>query len=230
MKRIQMLSPRIETDRLILRRYKESDIDAIYEIITDERLAKYIKYPNLTKDEELECIKKYFANYPERNAEQVLEGLHKERQRLIHPIRETDEQYIQNWRNVAYEGKGFAEDAPEFYTSRGERVRSKSEWIIAELLEKEGIPYRYEYPVYLRGFGKVYPDFTVLNVRTRKEIYWEHMGMMDNPIYAEKAINKIHTYEQNGMFQGEDLLVTYETSKSPLNQKVIMRMIPLGNC
>ena len=43
-----MLSPRIETDRLILRRYKESDIDAIYEIITDERLAKYIKYPNLT--------------------------------------------------------------------------------------------------------------------------------------------------------------------------------------
>ena len=25
-----MLSPRIETDRLILRRYKESDIDAIY--------------------------------------------------------------------------------------------------------------------------------------------------------------------------------------------------------
>ena len=127
--------------------------------------------------------------------------------------------------SVEYEGKGFAEDAPEFYTSRGERVRSKSEWIIAELLEKEGIPYRYEYPVYLRGFGKVYPDFTVLNVRTRREIYWEHMGMMDNPVYAEKAVNKIHTYEQNGMFQGEDLLVTYETSKNPLNQKVIMRMI-----
>ena len=31
-----MLSPKIETDRLILRRYKESDIDAIYEMITDE--------------------------------------------------------------------------------------------------------------------------------------------------------------------------------------------------
>ena len=38
-----MLSPRIETERLILRRYKESDIDAIYEIITDERLSKYNK-------------------------------------------------------------------------------------------------------------------------------------------------------------------------------------------
>ena len=82
-------------------------------------------------EKELGCIKKYFANYPERNAEQVLESLHKERQRLIHPIRETDEQYIQNWRNVEYEGKGFAEDAPEFYTSRGEGVRSKSEWIFS---------------------------------------------------------------------------------------------------
>ena len=44
-----MLSPRIETERLILRRYKESDIDAMFEIITDERLSKYIKFPNLTK-------------------------------------------------------------------------------------------------------------------------------------------------------------------------------------
>lgn len=52
-----MLSPNIETERLILRRYRESDIDAIYEIITDERLSTYIKFPNLTKEEELECIK-----------------------------------------------------------------------------------------------------------------------------------------------------------------------------
>ena len=49
--------------------------------------------------------------------------------------------------------------------------------------------------------------------------------MMDNSAYAEKAVNKIHTYEQNGIFQGENLLITYETSKSPLSQKGIMRMI-----
>lgn len=56
-----MLSPKLETERLNLRRYKETDIDAIYDIITDERLSKYIQYPNLTKDEELECIKKWIA-------------------------------------------------------------------------------------------------------------------------------------------------------------------------
>ena len=26
----------------------------------------------------------------------------------------------------------------------------------------------------------IHPDFTVLNVRTREILYWEHLGMMDN--------------------------------------------------
>ncbi|MBR2833856.1 MAG: GNAT family N-acetyltransferase [Bacilli bacterium] len=54
-----MLSPKMETERLILRRYKETDIDAIYDIITDKRLSTYIKYPELTKEQELECIKEW---------------------------------------------------------------------------------------------------------------------------------------------------------------------------
>ena len=184
----------------------------------DQKILKVI-------EKEIECIEKYFLNYPKYSAEQLYEYLHKERQKLICPIRETDEQYVQKWRAVEYEGKGFAEDAPEFYTNRGERVRSKSEWIIADLLDKEGIPYRYECPVCLKGFGKVYPDFTVLNIRTRREIHWEHLGMMDSPRYAERAINKIQMYEQNGIYMGENLLLTYETNKNPINPKFILRTI-----
>ena len=52
-----MLSPMLKTSRLILRRYNEFDLDAFYEIIHDERLHKYISFPNLTKEEELEYIK-----------------------------------------------------------------------------------------------------------------------------------------------------------------------------
>lgn len=59
----KVLSPRIETDRLILRRFKESDIDMQYDILHDDRLATYIHFPDLTKEEELECIKNgYIAN------------------------------------------------------------------------------------------------------------------------------------------------------------------------
>lgn len=56
-----MLSPKIETDRLILRRYEENDIEMQYTILTDERLAKYIKFPRLSKEGELECIKKWIS-------------------------------------------------------------------------------------------------------------------------------------------------------------------------
>ena len=47
-----MFSRKIETKRLILRRYKESDIDAIYDIITDKRISAYIKYPDKNKKKE----------------------------------------------------------------------------------------------------------------------------------------------------------------------------------
>ena len=200
---------------------KEKDIHLAKRLAQKDYNQKILK----VIEKELECIKKYVTSYPEKNAEEVYEHLHKERQKLICAIRETDEQYVQKWRTVEYEGKGFSEDAPKFYTNRGERVRSKSEWIIADLLDKEGIPYRYEYPVYLKGFGKVYPDFTVLNVRTRRELQWEHFGMMDSPTYAEKAINKIQLYEQNKIYPGENLLLTYETNKNPINPKAVLRSI-----
>lgn len=176
-------------------------------------------------EKELDAIKKFSNAYPATTAEQVYETLHKERQKLVKPIQESEEEFVRKWESVTYEGKGFQDDAPEFYTMKGERVRSKSELIIADLLKREGIPYRYEYPIYLNGCGRVYPDFTVLNVKSRREIHWEHFGMMDDPVYAEKALKKITTYESNGIFPGDRLILTYETKSMPISQKQIQRMI-----
>lgn len=176
-------------------------------------------------EEELRRIAQFLRNPSQVSVEQVYESLHPDRQDLILPIRETDGQYVKEWQEKPYLGKEIYGSHPEYYTARGERVRSKSEVIIADLLNREGIPYKYECPVYLDAWGEVYPDFTVLNVRKRKEIYWEHLGMMDNAEYAENAIAKIYNYEQNGIFQGENLILTYETQKQPLNQKQIMRLV-----
>lgn len=57
-----MLSPILETKRLILRRYKETDIDIQYNILCDTRLHKYIQFPNLKKEDELKCIKEWISN------------------------------------------------------------------------------------------------------------------------------------------------------------------------
>ena len=176
-------------------------------------------------EEELQAIAQYLRNCPAVPAEQVYENLNPERQKLIMPIRETDDQYVSEWAAKEYLGKSFDESMPELYTARGERVRSKSEVIIADLLVREGIPYKYECPLYLDGWGQVYPDFTVLNVWERKVLFWEHLGMMDDPVYAEHAVAKIDCYEQNGIFLGKNLILTFETQKRPLNQKQIMRLV-----
>jgi hypothetical protein len=56
-------------------------------------------------------------------------------------------------------------------------------------------------------------------------MYWKHFGMMDDALYVEKMVQKVALYEKNGIFQGESLIVTYETRNSPINQKQVLKMI-----
>lgn len=49
--------------------------------------------------------------------------------------------------------------------------------------------------------------------------------MMDDKEYCEKAIKKIETLEQNGIFAGVNLIMTYETKEHPLNVKVVDRLV-----
>jgi hypothetical protein len=71
----------------------------------------------------------------------------------------------------------------------------------------------------------VYPDFTVLNVRTRKEFYWEHLGMMDQPDYCKNALSKVEIYEKNGLMPGKELLLTHETKGHPIQTGIVENMI-----
>ena len=170
-------------------------------------------------------IDKFLKNYQPDEAKDIYTKLTEERQLLTTPIILPDEQYISKWKNRAYVGKEFWGNSSEIYTDNGERVRSKSEKMVADKLKAMNVPYLYEYPLYLNGYGLVYPDFTLLNKRTREEYYLGHFGMMDDAYYSEGAVKKIESYERNGIFPGEKLLMTFETSKSPINMKLFERMI-----
>jgi len=176
-------------------------------------------------EQELRAIEKYLSLTPKTRIEGIYETLHPERQKLIVPIYETDEQFALNWEQIPYQGKKIDDAIPVIRTMKGERVRSKSEMIIADVLYAEGIPYKYESPVYLNGYGTVYPDFAVLNTRKRKIIYWEHLGLMDDPVYAEKALHKISGFERNGYVIGGNLILTWETKNHPITQADIRRKI-----
>lgn len=49
--------------------------------------------------------------------------------------------------------------------------------------------------------------------------------MIDDPVYAEKAMKKIRTYEQNGYCVGLDLILTFESKNVPISQKQISNII-----
>lgn len=172
-----------------------------------------------------EKLCRFLKEYMPDKMENVYRHLSTEHQKLIMPYILPEEQYVKEWESRVYRGKEFEEDAPEIYTEKGERVRSKSEKILADKFKLMGIPYLYECPLRLSGYGIVYPDFTLLNKRTRKEYYMEHFGRMDDEKYAEKVVQKIETYQKNGIYPGEKLLMTFETSKKTLNMIMVEQML-----
>lgn len=166
------------------------------------------------------------------NISQKIKGLYSElpneMKALIRPVDCFDDDFVHEWESKSYEGKCIPETKTQFVTDRGETVRSKSELNIANALKKNGIPYKYECPLKLRNGVILFPDFTVLNVRERKVIYWEHRGMMDDREYCRDSVSRIKTLCKNGIVLGDNLVVTEETSTNPLGtdeiEQVIMRV------
>ena len=169
-------------------------------------------------------LSKFLKTYDIDELEKVYTNLPEARKILVTPIVDTKEEFAKKWESVKYEPMAI-NDNIEFVSANGVKVRSKSELIIANMLEKNGVCYRYEYPITLKGLGTVRPDFFCLNKRTGKEYVWEHFGMMDNIAYANKNINKIQIYEQNGFLAGKNLIMTFESSMYPLNSSTIKSMI-----
>ena len=200
---------------------KKDDMALVYRLAQksyDQKIKKLV-------DRRLKQLDKLTNEYEDNEIEEIYNKLHPIRKTLIKPVERPWEQRLAEWKNTPYVGKGFKPGVPEIYSKKGERVRSKSEKILADTFYDLGIEYKYECPLKLKGYGVIYPDFTFLRKRDGKEIYWEHDGRMDDPAYAEKAIRKINTYISSGIFPGENLIVSFESSGVVIGDKLIKQMI-----
>lgn len=187
-------------------------------------------------EEELHYLKQFQKTYPNKNLDKVYNKLASPRQQIVRPLTLTNQQYAAEWLKVEYRKKKIPPEVPALFTENGEQVRSKSEVIIANVLKAAGVPYRYEFPLLMDknardpdfpdfDFCKLHPDFYCLNLKTRREFAWEHFGMMDDPSYACRAAEKIQLYQENGFFPGKNLIITMETTKSPLSSKILKNII-----
>lgn len=187
----------------------------------DEKILKYLK-------REYFYLKKLCQFYKKNDANNTFRKLSEERKKLIEPITLDNEKYAKIWledKAKILKNDSFPSSDKDFFTDKGEQVRSKSEVIIANILNRMGVPYCYEFPLKLNSNVTVHPDFCCLNLRTRKEIFWEHFGMMDNAEYAESTVKKIRNYTENGYFAGDSFIYTMETSDQTLNTKEIEKIV-----
>ena len=187
-------------------------------------------------EEEIKILKQFQKSYAAKSVGRVYEKLAAPRRQIVKPVTLTDQQYAAAWLKVEYRKKKIPPEVPVLDTENGEKVRSKSEVIIANSLKAAGIPYRYEFPLIMDknaedpdfpdyDFCNLHPDFYCLNLRTRREFAWEHFGMMDDPDYATRTAEKLQLYQENGFFPGKNLIITMETSKKPLSSKVLKGII-----
>ena len=110
-----------------------------------------------------------------------------------------------------------------FTTRRGERVRSKSEVFIADMLNSLGINYRYDGGLLLEGKW-YYPDFQFIHPVTHQLITIEHLGMVDDPKYIERNLEKLSVYARNGLVLEENFFITWETHDDPLTPQKITEL------
>ncbi len=104
-------------------------------------------------------------------------------------------------------------------TIRGEMVRSKSEVIVANILDMMKIEYSYEEPLDVKG--KTYiPDFTI---RYQGKIaYLEHLGMLRNKSYKKSWDKKKANYESVGISEVlGNLLITEDGLDGSLDAMLI---------
>lgn len=174
--------------------------------------------------DKIKVLKYVMKHDPKVEPEEIFESFPETKKRMITPYLESDRMFAEAWIQKEAGTKGEI-TAEGFYTERGELVRSKSEKMIADKLAKMGIPYRYEAPLTFRSGRTIYPDFTILDIKNRREIYLEHLGMMDNSGYAEGVVARLGWYAEDGIFPGKGLLLTFETLKTPLNVMVLEKML-----
>lgn len=176
----------------------------------------------------LECL---LQDYHPDDYDVIYASMRPEFRDFVSTVFVSREEFAAAWKRVRYRGKSL--EGATLMSVDGVKMRSKSEMMIANALSASGVPYRYEFPYKMSwpdASGrvrqvKVFPDFTCLNVRTRREFVWEHFGLMDDPDYVRDAIEKLDVYGRNGLALGENLVFTMETRALPLDSRRIQAVI-----
>ena len=149
-----------------------------------------------------------------RNANQRISGMTNDSviQQMPRAYRQLPTEYffpqMSGWAEEPYIMSDYKPEMRRHSTSRGLKVRSKSELIIAEKYYEYNIPFRYE-QVIVFGNTSLAPDFTI-RMEDGRMFYWEHCGMTNDENYIRHHRWKMNIYEKMDIVPWKNLIVTYD--------------------
>ncbi|MCR5557781.1 MAG: hypothetical protein K6F75_09520 [Butyrivibrio sp.] len=193
------------------------------ELIQKLALKKYYERQIYAYQREISAIKKYLKTMPNKTEDDLFKStpVYKE---LMKPM-------VGNLLDITeWEAEEYvkSKDYPEnliLNTIKGDKVRSKSEAIIADELFRLKVPYRYECRLMV-GNTFLHPDFTAINKRTGEIYIWEHFGRVDDSGYLNRnCIGKMIKYLNAGYYPTINMITTYETIKDPFTSIQAKEMI-----
>jgi len=181
----------------------------------DERL-------KLELEEQIKLLRDFCSAYKPGRIAELYGALSAQRKAFVTPVYLPDDEFVEKWKLKDYErldGSSFRAE----HSVGEDSLRSKSEVIIFHSLMMHGVPFKYEKALLLKDksgeYRTVYPDFCCLNVKTRREIYWEHFGLLDDAEYRNKMLKKLNLYAINGYVPGKNLVTSFESREVPFTQK-----------
>lgn len=198
---------------LTVHKAQGSDFDVVFLIVPQatSAMSRELLYTGLTR------FRKRLVLLVEKDLSPLLN--------LRHPAASATDQRNTHMFTLSLRSEGAATFHPEgliHRTSRGVPVRSKSEVIVADALERLGISCEYEKPLAPPGEPKNFrlPDFTVSY--QGDVYYWEHLGMLGVPSYREAWERKLEWYKACGFL--EQLITSEDGPDGGIDATVIERL------
>lgn len=184
---------------------------------------KYYRKLLPTLESELKALKHFDSHYNPDLKYNIINCIPDVYKKAIDLAIKPPEVLYKEWESASFISNPYPfTDGTSIITRKGERVRSKAEYIIANILNDLGLSYRYESQLKI-GNKVFYPDFTIIHPRTGELYYLEYFGMMDNEEYMSAALKKISFYQQSEL--SSKFLYVFESALAPMNIKSIQSLL-----
>lgn len=112
------------------------------------------------------------------------------------------------------ENKNYRPEELKYFTQRGERVRSRGEKMIADVLHSLSIDYAYERAITWSG-EPIYPHFTIEKSARGQTLYWEYWGNLSGTGVLERYLARRKQLESLQICEGRNLIMTLDGDGNP---------------